>query len=111
MRTIPDTIAVTTAAVHTDVAGEKAEVVLTADTDHIHVIDEIICSYDLAGIGNLKVIAGSTTILDVDIPGAGPNQFSFSNRGGLHNNTKNETVTITVLGVASNVPTLNVYYR
>jgi len=112
MRTIPDAIAVTTALLKSDAAtAADAAVTIAADADHVHVIDDIICSYSAAGAGNLLVVAGSTTILDVDITATGAHQFSFSNRGGLHNATKNEAVVITLDGVTSLDGKLNVYYR
>jgi hypothetical protein len=112
MRTQPDGIAVTTASIDVTAAtAADAVVTLTADADHIHVIDTIICSYSAAGAGNLLVVSGSTTLLDVDITVTGDRQFSFSNRGGLHNATKGEAVVITLDGVTSNDGKLNVYYR
>lgn len=92
-------------ASHYPSANVAAVVTIAADADKFHAISRIDYSYDAAPTGgNLQVVAGSTTILNVDITSAGHGYFDLKFPDLLHNAfTKNEAVVVTLAAGGSGV--------
>ncbi len=73
-----------------------AEIVLPADANNKYYVQRIICSYSgnvAIGAGNLKIIVGSITIIDVDL-NASTNDFILPFSSDF-----NQAVTITLKGI------------
>ena len=79
-------------------ASGAATVTLAADADNFHAISRIDWSYASTPTnGNLTVVAGSTTLLDIDITSGGHGYYDLKFPDLLHNDfTKNEAVVITL---------------
>lgn len=75
-----------------------ATVTLAADADNFHAISRIDWSYAAAPTnGRLTVVAGTTTLLDIDITSGGHGYYDLKFPDLLHNDfTKNEQVVITL---------------
>lgn len=120
MRTQPNTVAVIKSATHYPPAATNAVVTLTAVPQNIYVIRSIHCSYSAAPTGGrLTVVAGSTTLFDVDITAAGPTTFLFDADcplyqnviGSTYENTGEDVVVTLYSGAGAVVGKLNVRYQ
>lgn len=91
----------------TAVANTAVPITLAAVAGEVHVIDSIQYSY-LGGTpaGNLTVVAGSTTLLDLDISGQGAGTIEFHR--GLYGAENQQVVITLAAGGADAVGTLNV---
>lgn len=120
MRTQPNKTALIQSATHYPSAATNAVVTLAAAAQTIHAIRSIHCSYSAAPTGGrLTVVAGSTTLLDVDITAAGPTVFLFDADcplyktviGTTYENTGEAVVVTLYSGAGAVVGKLNVRYQ
>ncbi len=92
--------------------GAGAQAVITIDPveEETHVIDWIVAGYTGNGAGKLLITWGGTPKWEVPIPVGGPHIFEFGIRG-LHNNTANEAVVLTLSAVAGETADLVTGYH
>lgn len=113
MRTQPNMLAKLITATHFPAAATAAVVTIAADSEQAWCLRRISASYSAAPTaGRLTVVAGSTTLLDIDITAAGPFVLDLDQENVLTNNTKNEAVVVTLAsGGGTVVGKLNVQYQ
>lgn len=116
MRTIQgNLVAKLVTASHFPAANNAAIVTIAAAADQCWCIRRITFSYSQAQTGGrLTVVAGSTTLLDIDLDSTVTRngKLDYSSDNVLTNNTVNEIVTVTLAaGGASVVGKLTVQYQ
>jgi hypothetical protein len=118
MKGVPNSIAKINTASHFPAAATAAVVTIAAVADSgttktIHCVRRISCSYNAAPTGGrLTVVAGSTTLMDIDITASGPLVIDFDQDNLLTNNTSNEAVVVTLAsGAGAVVGKLSVQYQ
>jgi len=111
MKFLPDTTTVQSVEHDAAASGSDAEIALAADSDHYHVIDWCVWSYDSAPSSGLLTIQDTTlnaVLTKIHITAAGPGGLFFSERGLRA--PKGSAITIT-LDDGSAAKHLQVQYR